>query len=244
MKGWIEMSDILIALDDGHGMKTPGKETPYMSDLGRKVKENEFNREVVKYLDIELRRCGFKTLLLAPTDEDISLKERTDLANSKKADAYISIHFDALDGSFGGSNPSGHTVFHYPGSSTGKKLAECVYGYLRGGTPQNGRGVKGADFHVLRETDMVAILSENGFMDNWEEAHLMLKVDFQKEVAREHAQGLCKYFEKAYVPEPKPAVISKNGKIYRVQVGAFSSKENADRLVAELKSKGYSAIIV
>ena len=34
------------------------------------------------------------------------------------------------------------------------------------------------------------------------------------------------------------------GKIYRVQVGAFKSKANAEKLVSELKSKGYQAIII
>lgn len=35
-----------------------------------------------------------------------------------------------------------------------------------------------------------------------------------------------------------------SGKLYRVQVGAFSNKNNAEKMVADLKSKGYSAIIV
>ena len=34
------------------------------------------------------------------------------------------------------------------------------------------------------------------------------------------------------------------GKIYRVQVGAFAQKANAEKLASELKTKGYQAIIV
>lgn len=38
--------------------------------------------------------------------------------------------------------------------------------------------------------------------------------------------------------------LKKEKKIYRVQVGAFAKKENAERLKSELKSKGYDAFIV
>lgn len=80
------MAKKLIALDDGHGMQTAGKRTPPIPELGGRVMlENEFNRAVVKFLDVELRRCGFNTLLVAPTDVDTSLKARTDLVNAKKS---------------------------------------------------------------------------------------------------------------------------------------------------------------
>jgi len=237
------MAKKLIALDDGHGMSTLGKRTPPIAELGgRVVLENEFNRAVVKFLDVELRRCGFNTLLVAPTDADTSLKARTDLANAKKADAYISIHYNALDGKFDGpdKDPEGLEVFYYPGSTSGKKLAECVYKYLKQGTPQKLRGVKSADFHVLRETKMPAILSENGFMDNKREAMLMLDINFQKEVAREHAQGICEYFGVKYVPETKTEPSKPTGKIlYKVQVGAYNVKANADKQLAKVKAAGF-----
>jgi len=228
----------LIALDDGHGMETAGKRTPAIPELGgRVIHENEFNREVVKYLDAELKRCGFNTLMVAPGDDDTSLSARTNLANAKGADAYISIHYNAFDGTFNGNDPEGLSIHIYPGSVQGRKLAECVLKYLKEGTAQKNRGIIESNFYVLRETNMPAILSENGFMDNKREALLMLNVDFQKEVAREHAKGICDYFGVKYVPES-------TGSLYRVQTGAFSKKTNADKLAAELKKKGFDTYIV
>ena len=185
-------SDYLIALCDGHGMQTAGKRTPIIPELGRYIPENEFNRAVVKYMDNMLRDVGFRTLLVAPTDADTSLKARTDLANISKADIYVSIHFDALGNTWG--TAKGHSIFVYPGSAPSKKLAECIAEFLRQGTTQKWRGIKEQNFHVLREANMPSILSENGFMDNKREALLMIDSDFQKEVAREHVQGICKYF--------------------------------------------------
>lgn len=97
----------LIALDDGHGKNTAGKRTPYIKSLGREIRENEFNEPVVDYLKAELQRCGFKTILTAPTDADTPLAQRVAIANNAKADLFISIHFNAFDGTFAGKNPEG-----------------------------------------------------------------------------------------------------------------------------------------
>jgi N-acetylmuramoyl-L-alanine amidase len=192
----------LIALDDGHGMETQGKRTPAIPELGgRVIKENEFNRAVVNFLDIELKRCGFDTLLVAPGDADTSMESRTNLANSKNADAYVAIHFNAWDGEFNDYDPEGLSIHIYPGSVNGRKLAESVLNRLKQGTSQKNRGIVESNFHVLRESDMPAILSENGYMDNKREALLMLNTHYQKEVAVEHALGLCEYFNVPYKEE-------------------------------------------
>lgn len=235
------MITLLIALDDGHGMDTPGKRTPFISEIGRYIPENEFNRAVVKYLDEELSRCGFRTLLVAPTDADTSLKSRTDLANSKGAAAYISIHYDAIDGKFDGEgkDAEGISVFYQTGSANGKKLADSIYKYLKEGTPQKSRGVKPNNFHVTRETKMVAILSENGFMDNKKEALRMIDTSFQKEVAREHAQGICEYFGVRYIGENNdPTVPLWDGvEIKKGQIGRLTILKPINLWRREVKDK-------
>lgn len=204
-------------LCDGHGMGTPGKETPHISSLGRKIKENEFNRAVVKQLKVLLERHGISCYEVAPTDVDTPLKARTDYANNTLATLqkkhgknnvnaiYVSVHYDAFDGKFNSYDPEGITVFVYPGNlkMNSGKLAHAVLKFLVQGTPQKSRGVKESNLHVLRETNMPAILTENGFMDNMREALLMINPDFQREVAVEHAKGICEYFNIKYVDEKK-----------------------------------------
>ncbi len=201
IKGKINMAKIKIALDDGHGNNTAGKRTPYIEELGRVVLENEFNSAVVKFLDIELKRCGFEVLLVAPEETDTPLSQRVERANNAKVDLYVSIHYNAFDGKFDEYDPSGVEVYYYPGSNEGKMCAECIYNCLLKGTQQKGRGVKASKFYVLRATSMVAVLSENGFMDNKEEALLMVSEKFQREVAKEHAQGICDYYGIEYIVE-------------------------------------------
>ncbi|BDH60163.1 hypothetical protein MTP04_02930 [Lysinibacillus sp. PLM2] len=188
----------LIALDDGHGMETAGKRTPYIKSLGRQIKENEFNRAVIKFLDENLKRCGFRTLLVAPTDADTPLTTRVALANKAKADFYLSIHYDALDAKFDGpgKDPEGFTVFVYLNNvnKSSGQFAKLAVKHLSAGTKQQNRGVKEANFQVLRETNMPAALVECGFMDNEREALLMINESFQREVALELAKALCEHF--------------------------------------------------
>jgi N-acetylmuramoyl-L-alanine amidase len=195
-------SDYLIALDDGHGIGTSGKRTPYIKSLGRQIRENEFNDAVTYFLKEELERCGFRTLLIAPTDYDTPLTMRTNLANSMGADALVSNHFNALDGEFDGSgkDPEGMSIHIYPGAKYGRELAEHVAKYLKQGTKQMYRGIVEQNLHMTREFNRAAILVENGFMDNEREALLMINKEYQSECAREQAQGICDYFGIPYVP--------------------------------------------
>lgn len=198
-------SDFLIAIDDGHGSATPGKRTPFIAALGRQVRENEFNKPVANFLEAELKRCGFRTMQLAPTDYDTPLVQRTNAANAARANALVSIHFNAFDGNFAAPTPNGFSAHIHPGSVEGRKLADAILRRLSGGTKQTNRGVVEQNLHMTRESRMPAVLVEYGFMDYLPEAMLMLNRDFQKECARETAMGICDYFGVPYVPEQKPA---------------------------------------
>jgi N-acetylmuramoyl-L-alanine amidase len=206
----------VVLRDAGHGIFTSGKRTPYMSSLGRSIKENEFNEPVSEYFEDELKRHGVIVHDISPTTNDVSLTQRTNEANrllnyyiNKYGAAnvrvvLVSIHFNAFDGSFLGSNPSGISVHIQPGSSHARRLAECVGKHLRKGTKQVWRGIVEQNLHMTREFQGVGILTENGFMDHPEEAKLMLDRDYQKEVARETAEGVLEYFGLQYKPLKDP----------------------------------------
>lgn len=189
----------LVCIDPGHGINTPGKRTPVIPELGRSIKEYEFNKAVAYYLNQELQRCKLKTMYATLNDNDTPLATRTTRANQANADIYVSIHYNAGGG-------SGVETYHYPGSTNGRRLAQCIHEFVIKGTPQKNRGIKTANFYVLRNTRMPAVLVEYGFMDDpgLKEARLMLNKAFQQECARETAQGICKYFGVPYVGTSSP----------------------------------------
>ena len=209
----------LIALDDGHGMNTPGKRTPPLTkDLyidgklvrkkGEVIKENEFNRAVVKYLAEALKRCGFDVLLVAPTDEDTPLSTRVSRANNANADAYVSKHYNALGSRWQTKAKGLVTIIHYNHQSKTKVLANNVHEELwklhsnhncTNYGVRTDTDISGYSLYVLRNTKMPAILTESGFMDNMTEAVDMLDTNFQQADAEETCKGICKAFGVTYV---------------------------------------------
>lgn len=230
--------DKLIALSDGHGDNgvTAGKRTPKFSD-GTFMYENAFNKAVVKYLDEHLRRNGFRTLLVAPTDADTPLADRTNLANAKGADLYVSVHANASAGTWG--NWGGTETYVWP-SGESKRIGSIIHKHLMGGTALRDRGVKdGSHLWEIRKPTMPAVLVEAAFMDNQTEAKLLMSDAFRRECALEIAKGICEAYNVKFVAEstPKPTTPSQPpANLYRVrkswedaasQIGAFSEIENA-----------------
>lgn len=231
-----------VAIDNGHGINTAGKRTPRMPD-GRVIKEWEFNHPTAKKLEKALKRCGFKTLMVSDTSEDTPLRTRTNRANDAKADVFVSIHFNAYKGVWG--NHGGVDTFYHPSSAKGKELAGLIQKELVPATGLRDRGIKAYNFFVCRETKMPAVLCECGFMDNLEEAKLMLNDGYQQRVAEAIAKGICNYLDVKYVPEQNPDKAPvKPGTLYRVQTGAFKEKANADALLARVKKAGFDTYMV
>ena len=73
-------------------------------------------------------------------------------------------------------------------------------------------------------------------------------VEHTTEIGEAIAKGLCKYLGVKYVPAkqetPKPAEPAQGDTLYRVQVGAFAVRANADRMLDRLKKAGFTGFIV
>lgn len=252
--------DFKIVLDDGHGDNgvTPGKRTPKFED-GTFMYENTFNKNVVKYLNEELKRCGFSTILSAPTDADTPLATRVKIANNAKADLFVSVHANANTGKWGDWGGT-ETFVHPTGES--KRIGTIIHKHLMQGTPLRDRGVKdGSGLYVIRNTSMPAVLVECAFMDNKEEAKLLLSDSFRRECAREIAKGICEALKVPYIEEKKSEPKNETKKddnkgatntkeIYRVrkswadeksQKGAFSNLDNAKDLADKEKLNVYNS---
>lgn len=236
----------------GHGSDTwTVKHSKGITVNGKAFEEHTHNAQVGVKVKKIVEAHGVKVLEVQPPfGKDVPLKTRTDKANSWGADLYYSIHSNAAD-----PKTRGYAAFYWNTSTAGKKAAEIYAKHAKAeGFPLYHNGtypsVKGTwnDFHELRETNMPAILTENGFMTNKED----FKLIFQDEnaldrEARVHAKTILEYFKIPYDPtkagEKKPEKPVPADTLYRVQVGAFGSLENAEKLAAKLKKDGYSAII-
>ncbi|MBT2722330.1 N-acetylmuramoyl-L-alanine amidase [Bacillus sp. ISL-46] len=180
-----------ISLDAGHGLDTAGKRVPDNS-----MHEWEFNQGVVKYIMDELRNYDVKVLRVDdPTGEtDVPLGTRTTNINNWGSDVHISVHANAASDEWGPAH--GIETFTYlTPSKASTELAIKVQKSLIKATGLTDRGVKKADFHMLRKSNMPAILVECGFMSNKEEANLLKSDDYRKKVALAIIAGIAEQFD-------------------------------------------------
>ncbi|WP_409272199.1 N-acetylmuramoyl-L-alanine amidase [Neobacillus sp. SCS-31] len=219
-------------LDAGHGYSTAGKRSP------SGMREYEFNRAVADYAKKELETYQDVLVYFAHSDDrDVPLKERTDKANQLKVDAYVAIHANAYQNTWNSANGV-DTFVYVTKPKDAYELALKVQKNLVEKTGRRDRGVKTADFHVLRETNMTAILTECGFMTNLEEESLLRTDSYRKICGKAIAAGIAEH----YGLKKKPAAPdSGGGNLYRVQAGAFRDKASADDIALKLSLKGYQA---
>lgn len=194
-----------VAIDAGHGPDTPGKRTPDGS-----MREYQFNSAVAKRVrDLLAEYEGVSVLFVHEDGRDVPLGERTDHAKRWGANVYVSIHADAA-GPGGWYDANGVTTFVYTKASDGSRtLAANIQAALIAQTGRRNRGVKQADFHVLRETkaEMAGVLCECGFMTNREEAALLKSDAYRVKVARAIVDGLAKTYGLRKIPKEEPPVI-------------------------------------
>ena len=228
-----------IALGAGHGMNTAG--TRCLKSLDpNETREWWLNDRVCDYIEELLGDYeGYSLLRLDDSDDgadDVTLATRTNAANAWGADFYLSVHHNAgVNGGSGG----GICAFSYPGSTKGAEWRDELYEALIESTGLRGNRYEPkqtANFYVLKYTNMASVLLELGFMDSYTDVPIILTDDF----ARKCAEAIVETIARRGGLKKKAA---DDGKIYRVQLGAFTKKENAENLLENLKEKGYSAFI-
>ena len=194
----------LIALDNGHGIRTPGKRTPKWTDGTKSIytkndfmREWEFNRGVVKRLKVELERNGFKVLEVSPTDIDTSIIRRTRAANLAKADIYVSVHANALGNVWNEKVNGIETLTSGKGESLA--LGKILQKHMVWASGLRDRGLKdGSWLGVVKGTHMPAVLVECGFMDNPAEAKMLNMAEYRQQMAVALCKGICEYYNVVY----------------------------------------------
>lgn len=225
------MSKKTVVLDAGHGGKDPGA-------LGNGMREKDITLSVTLKVGKILKSNGVNVIYTRTNDKTLSLQERVNIANRNKADIFVSIHTNA----FNDSSAKGLETYSFPNSVEGKKLAQRIQRQIINKRLYTSiRGIKTARFFVLRKTKMTSALTEMAFITNPEDAKLLRNK--RNEFAEAIAIGILNYLGITYKVKKQENKKPSSGGLYKVQVGAFSNKKNAENLSNELKKKGYSTVI-
>lgn len=190
---------IIVLLDNGHGVNTPGKCSPDKTLL-----EYKWAREIVDKLMVEFAKLGIRSIKLVPEDTDISLRERVRRANqhyknNNKQAILISIHCNAAGSDGKWHNACGWSVFvAQNASNNSKRLARNLYEEAEKRGLKGNRSVPKEKYWVqslamCRDTNCPAVLTENMFQDNKEDVALLLSEEGKKKIIDAHVQGVLNY---------------------------------------------------
>ncbi len=169
-----------VIIDAGHGGRDLGAADSY-------VYEKHINLDVARRLERTLKEAGFKTVMTRTKDEFIALSERSSRANRYRNAVFISVHFNSA------YRTSAVGIETFYRSSSSEKFAKYVQTELIKNMGSTDRGVKTANFSVLRYTKHPAILVEGGFISNKTERSKMLDPQFRQVVADSIARGIIQF---------------------------------------------------
>jgi N-acetylmuramoyl-L-alanine amidase len=177
----------LIVIDPGHGGNDSGAENQVVG-----INEKTVTLAIAKKLQAILEQRGHHPLLTRDQDVFVELSRRAEIANQAGADIFVSIHCNSATN----SSANGIETYHHPTSANGKALATNLQNALMAAfSSHQNRGVKAADFLVLRETQMPACLVETEFISNNQQAQFLKNSANQEKIATAIAEGIAKHFQ-------------------------------------------------
>ncbi len=175
----------VVIIDPGHGGRDPGA----VGIDG--MQEAEIVLDISQQVTRLLEGQGVQARLTRNQDVEIDLAPRVDQANRANADLFVSIHANAINM----SRPDVNGLeTYYLGS--GLELANTIHRSILQAIPDMpDRRVRRANFYVLRNTSMPAVLVETGFVTGAEDARRFQDPAFRSRMAAAIARGILQYLQ-------------------------------------------------
>lgn len=185
---------VKVVIDPGHGGYDPGA-IGYSGS-----KEKDINLAVALDAGKILQSKGLDVIYTRNSDNvswstDIlnDLQTRCDIANKNNADYFISIHCDSY---ISNKDANGTSTYYYSLSNEAAKLAAFMQGQITNYMGTSDRGVKTANYYVIKNTNCSSILIELGFLSNPHEEQQLKSESYQKKWGNAIADAFMNYIEK------------------------------------------------
>ena len=179
---------IKILIDPGHGGSDTGSKG-FSGSL-----EKDISLEIAKKVaGVLSQQKDLEVILTRSEDTNVSLEERTDMANSQNIDLVVSIHQNAQNGA---SSANG-TETYYPqhGINDSDKLAKSIQDTICLYLNTKNRGIYPSNVGILKSTDMPTALVEVGFLTNEKDEKKLKSQSYQNKMAEGIAQGILSYID-------------------------------------------------
>lgn len=180
---------------------------------------------IAGYCKAALERCGIDVVLM----HDECMQEKCAMSDKVGADLHVPIHTNAFNGVVRGTR-----MFCFNSTGKGKQACEEIYKLLAPfsiGTSDNIQ--VNTKLYEIRVPKAPTAYIECEFHDSVDAAKWI--VNNVQAIGETIAHGICNYFGVRYFEEPTT--------LYKVQVGAYAKKENAEKMLGKLKAAGFAGYI-
>nr|WP_237458567.1 N-acetylmuramoyl-L-alanine amidase [Pontibacillus yanchengensis] len=174
-----------IVIDAGHG----GRDVGTIGASG--MYEKNLVIKTANRLKERFELAGANVIMTRANDSYISLSARATVSNVKRADAFLSLHYNSFPQS---PEAKGIGTFYYHDQH--KDFARTVQNAMIQSTGLNDRKAKFGDFHVIRENRQPGLLLELGFLSNENEEKLVKTSKYQENITKGIVQGVSEYLTK------------------------------------------------
>lgn len=180
--------DRLVIIDPGHGGADSGTEGP------NGPAEKNVTLAIGLKLDTLLKAAGVNTYMTRSTDDFMKPQERSEAANSRDADLYVSIHCDAFEDD---TSVDGTTTLYHPtrklatGNLDETQFATIIQQAVIKAAGTRDRGIlPRSNLYVLNTCKMPSLIVEMGYVSNPGDAAKLSDPDFQQKAAEGLADGI------------------------------------------------------
>ena len=188
--------------------------------------EGEQCGKIAEACKVALERSGVDVMLM----HDESMQKKCSASNAFGADLHVPIHTNAFNGTV-----SGTRMFCFNDSGNGMRACKAIFNRLAPITPGTSENIRvNASLYEVKVPAAPTAYIEVDFHDVPEVAKWI--IGNTELIGETIAHGICDYLGVAFKEASKT--------FYRVQVGAYAVKANADKMLAKLKSDGYDGFIV
>ena len=178
-----------VVIDPGHGGPDPGA-----VGIGG-LRETDVVLDVCLQVAQLLQARGVQVLMTRTTEVDVDLPPRVALANSSRADAFVSVHANALSRYRPDVNGIESFYFQEAGRPS-RNLAAALQQQMLSISPGSpDRGVKPARFFVIRRTVMPSTLVEMGFVTGALDAPRLADAPYRRRMALALATGILNFLQ-------------------------------------------------
>lgn len=211
----INLENPIVVIDAGHGGKDPGVVRNQLTDQeteawlahksnpanpipsggsGASYNEKDVALSIAKKTKRILEENGVHVLMTREGDTYPSLDERPALANTNHAALFISIHANSTNDTVSSAN--GIEIYYSTENNndnytlTSEAFAKSVLQNVISATGAKNRGVKTANYRVVKMSSMPAVLLETGFFNNPDEFNLLISDEYQEKIAYAVATGV------------------------------------------------------